>query len=68
MEGNELARDIFHQACQALGWALVPIVALALSSPAPAAAYLRWKRWIDRAAGGVMGLLGMKLILTRPEA
>ena len=38
------------------------IVALALSAPAPAAAYLRWKAWIDRAAGGVMGLLGVKLI------
>jgi threonine/homoserine/homoserine lactone efflux protein len=48
------------------GW--YSIVALALSAPAPAAAYLRWKRWIDRAAGGVMGLLGLKLILTRPEA
>jgi len=23
---------------------------------------LRWKRWIDRAAGGVMGVLGIKLI------
>lgn len=52
--------------CIEAGW--YSIVALALSSPAPAAAYLRWKRWIDRAAGGVMGLLGMKLILTRPEA
>jgi threonine/homoserine/homoserine lactone efflux protein len=37
-------------------------------SPAPAAAYLRWKRWIDRTAGCVMGLLGIKLVLTRPEA
>ena len=52
--------------CIEAGW--YSIVALALSSPAPAAAYLRWKRWIDRAAGGVMGLLGLKLIFTRPEA
>jgi threonine/homoserine/homoserine lactone efflux protein len=52
--------------CIEAGW--YSIVALALSASAPAAAYLRWKRWIDRAAGGVMGLLGLKLILTRPEA
>jgi threonine/homoserine/homoserine lactone efflux protein len=52
--------------CIEAGW--YSIVALALSSPAPAAAYLRWKRWIDRAAGGVMGLLGVKLIFMRPEA
>lgn len=52
--------------CIEAGW--YSIVALALSSPAPAAAYLRWKRWIDRTAGGVMALLGMKLIFTRPEA
>jgi threonine/homoserine/homoserine lactone efflux protein len=52
--------------CIEAGW--YAIVALALSAPAPAAAYLRWKRWIDRTAGGVMGLLGIKLVLTRPEA
>lgn len=52
--------------CIEAGW--YSIVALALSSPAPAAAYLRWKRWIDRAAGGVMGLLGVKLVFTRLEA
>ena len=46
--------------CIEAGW--YAIVALALSTPAPAAAYLRWKAWIDRAAGGVMGLLGLKLI------
>ncbi|WP_280814860.1 LysE family translocator [Variovorax sp. TBS-050B] len=38
------------------------IVALALSSAAPRAAYLRYKAWIDRAAGGVMVLLGLKLL------
>jgi threonine/homoserine/homoserine lactone efflux protein len=52
--------------CIEAGW--YAIVALALSSPAPAAAYLRWKRWIDRAAGGVLGLLGVKLVFTRLEA
>jgi threonine efflux protein len=45
--------------CIEAGW--YSIVALALSSPAPAAAYLRWKRRIDRAAGTVLGLLGLKL-------
>ncbi|HKQ27303.1 MAG TPA: LysE family transporter [Burkholderiales bacterium] len=46
--------------CIEAGW--YAIVALALSAAAPAAAYLRWKVSIDRAAGGVMGLLGLKLI------
>jgi threonine efflux protein len=46
--------------CIEAGW--YAVVALALSAPAPAAAYLRWKAYIDRAAGGVMGLLGLKLI------
>jgi len=38
------------------------VVALLLSSAAPRAAYLRSKFWIDRVAGGIMGLLGVKLI------
>lgn len=38
------------------------VVALALSSAAPRSAYLRYKAWIDRAAGGVMVLLGLKLL------
>jgi threonine/homoserine/homoserine lactone efflux protein len=42
------------------GW--YSVVALALSAPSPRAAYLRWKVWVDRAAGGAMGLLGIKLI------
>jgi threonine/homoserine/homoserine lactone efflux protein len=46
--------------CIEAGW--YAIVALALSATAPAAAYLRWKTRIDRAAGGVMALLGLKLI------
>jgi len=44
------------------GW--YSVVALALSAPSPRAAYLRWKVWVDRAAGGAMGLLGINLIAT----
>lgn len=44
------------------GW--YSVVALALSAPSPRAAYLRWKVWVDRAAGGALGLLGIKLIAT----
>jgi threonine/homoserine/homoserine lactone efflux protein len=43
------------------GW--YAIVALALSAPSPRAGYLRFKLWIDRAAGAVMALLGLRLIL-----
>ncbi|MGJ7568459.1 LysE family translocator [Variovorax sp. GB1R11] len=46
--------------CIETGW--YTIVALALSSAAPRSAYLRYKAWIDRAAGGVMGLLGLRLV------
>jgi threonine/homoserine/homoserine lactone efflux protein len=46
--------------CIETGW--YTVVALALSSAAPRAAYLRYKAWIDRAAGGVMGLLGARLV------
>ena len=42
------------------GW--YGLVALVLSSPAPRNAYLRWKAWIDRTAGGVMAALGVKLV------
>ncbi|HJW57174.1 MAG TPA: LysE family translocator, partial [Burkholderiaceae bacterium] len=38
------------------GW--YAAVALALSSAGPRTAYLRYKAWIDRTAGGVMLLLG----------
>jgi threonine/homoserine/homoserine lactone efflux protein len=44
------------------GW--YTIVALALSAPSPRSAYLRWKTWIDRAAGAVMALLGLRLVLS----
>ncbi|MFZ5790069.1 MAG: LysE family translocator [Pseudomonadota bacterium] len=43
------------------GW--YAVVALAFSSERPRRAYLRSKRWIDRAAGSVMGALGLKLML-----
>ncbi|MGJ7614448.1 MULTISPECIES: LysE family translocator [unclassified Variovorax] len=46
--------------CIETGW--YTVVALALSSAAPRLAYLRYKVWIDRAAGGVMGLLGLRLV------
>jgi threonine/homoserine/homoserine lactone efflux protein len=38
------------------------IVALSFSSRGPKAAYLRSKVWIDRAAGMVVGALGVKLM------
>lgn len=38
------------------------VVALALSSPLPRARYLASKTWIDRTAGAIMSLLGLKLI------
>lgn len=41
------------------GW--YAVVATALSSESPRAAYLRYKNWIDRSAGGIMGILGLKL-------
>jgi RhtB (resistance to homoserine/threonine) family protein len=40
------------------------IVALLLSATAPRLAYIRSKVWIDRVIGSVMGLLGIKLILS----
>ncbi|HEY0720348.1 MAG TPA: LysE family translocator [Gammaproteobacteria bacterium] len=47
------------------GW--YSIVALALSSAALQNAYLRSKHHVDRVAGGVMALLGLKLLAaTRP--
>lgn len=43
-----------------IGWYCV--VALLLSSTGPRSVYLRSKVWIDRVAGGAMGLLGAKLV------
>jgi len=42
------------------GW--YALVALALSSNGPRNAYLRYKAWVDRTAGGVMVALGLKLV------
>lgn len=41
------------------GW--YAVVATALSAVAPRNAYLRYKTWIDRSAGGIMSVLGLKL-------
>ena len=48
------------------GW--YATVALALSSERPRRAYLRFKAAIDRMAGGVMVLLGLKLVLSSHRA
>ncbi len=42
------------------GW--YAVVALAFTAERPRAAYLRSRAWIDRAAGAVMGLLGLRLL------
>lgn len=42
------------------GW--YALVTLVLSAPAPRARYLAGKVWIDRIAGSLMGLLGIKLL------
>lgn len=39
------------------------VVALAFSSKGPRAAYLRFKAWVDRIAGAVLGVLGARLLL-----
>jgi threonine/homoserine/homoserine lactone efflux protein len=39
------------------------LVALAFSLPRPRAVYLRAKTWIDRTAGAIIGLLGLRLML-----
>jgi threonine/homoserine/homoserine lactone efflux protein len=40
-------------------------VAYVLSSPRPRRVYLRFKAWFDRLGGGVLALLGLKLMLNR---
>lgn len=42
------------------GWYV--LVAVLFSLGGPRAAYLRGKRWVDRTAGTVMGLLGLRLV------
>jgi len=41
------------------GW--YAVVATALSSEGPRGSYLRYKKWVDRSAGAIMGALGIKL-------
>jgi threonine/homoserine/homoserine lactone efflux protein len=48
------------------GW--YALVALALSADRPRDAYLRYKAWVDRVAGGVMVALGLKLISSARDA
>ncbi|HTH48612.1 MAG TPA: LysE family translocator [Candidatus Limnocylindria bacterium] len=48
------------------GW--YSIVALVLSSSAPRSIYLKSKTTIDRVAGGVLGLLGIKLLASAHES
>jgi len=48
------------------GW--YTIVALALSAERPRGAYLRFRTWIDRVAGGVMIGLGVKLLACAQHA
>jgi threonine/homoserine/homoserine lactone efflux protein len=43
------------------GW--YSFVAVVMSSAAPRSAYLRVQKWIDRAAGCVLGVLGLRLIV-----
>lgn len=48
------------------GW--YSVVAVLLSSASPREAYLRYKSWVDRAAGGVMTLLGVRLVMTATKS
>jgi threonine/homoserine/homoserine lactone efflux protein len=48
------------------GW--YAVVALALSSERPRGAYLRFKAWIDRVAGGVLAALGLGLVASAHRA
>ncbi|WP_395713167.1 hypothetical protein [Reyranella sp.] len=42
------------------------LLALLFSGGAARAFYLRAKRWLDRAMGGVLGLLGLRLAVGEP--
>ncbi len=46
------------------GW--YSIVALALSAESSRAVYLRSKLYVDRIAGGIMGILGIRLVSSTP--
>lgn len=45
--------------CIETGW--YAVVATVLSARAPRNTYLKFKHWVDRGAGAVMGVLGLKL-------
>lgn len=47
------------------GW--YAIVATALSAEKPKNTYLRYKKWVDRSAGGIMGALGLKLSVSASQ-
>ncbi len=51
--------------CIEAGWYM--IVAVLLSTASPRTAYLRYKAWIDHAAGGAMAALGLKLVAPARE-
>lgn len=51
--------------CIEAGW--YAVVACALSARSPRNTYLRYKVWVDRGAGGVMGLLGLRLVAQSNE-
>lgn len=44
------------------GW--YTLVAFVFSSPGPRRTYLAASRWVDRVAGAVLGVLGMRLVLS----
>ncbi len=48
--------------CVEAGW--YTLVALVLSAESPRQTYLKYKHWVDRVAGGVMGVLGIKLAVS----
>jgi threonine/homoserine/homoserine lactone efflux protein len=52
--------------CIEAGW--YGMVALLLSAVAPRAAYLRYKSWFDRVAGGVRALLGIRLLAAAADS
>ncbi len=47
------------------GW--YAVVATALSAEKPRNTYLRYKKWVDRSAGGIMGALGLKLSVSASQ-
>ncbi len=44
------------------------VVALVLSAPVPRTHYLAYKAWLDRAAGTILSVLGLKLIFEAQQA